>query len=260
MIRILIACACMVAATTVGARNLAISPANPTAMEFVHLRTSINGECETVQGIDTVEGGFRVVFKLTELGIRCDTIEELDITLGAFPPGTYRISTRVNCISCSPPFFDEPQTLTFTVAPGVASAIPGDDRPQSDLSGLWTTPNDAFTGFAFVHSGGIGAQGRRNSRVTGLWYDYSGTQPTWSLLLLDDGAGQVVRAAPTGSGASRTIALVPIGTATLTRGPASNPNHPLRLVGTIDGRSFDLPLERFRWTRAAWPARAPDPR
>lgn len=256
---LLIAFALLPAATS--ARTYQVLPANPTAMEFVELRSDLGGECERLRNVEPVAGGFRVNITLLSLGLRCDEIlpGALDFTLGAFAPGTYRVTTRINCIDCSPPTFDEPTFTTFTVSPGVASPVAGDDYTQVDLSGIWTTPSQAFTGFAFVHSDGLGANGR-TARVTGLWYDYgSAGQPTWSLLLLDGTpfrlAGQVVRAVPTGTGANRTIALTTIGSATLALDAAGS----YRLQGSVDQRGFDLTLERFRWTRSAWPSRAPDP-
>jgi hypothetical protein len=260
MFRYVIAAALSFACTSIaGARSFTISPSSPTAMEFVHLYTTIGGECERVRGVEPVEGGFRIVFDRYDLGLRCDEVLTFALTLGGFAPGTYRISSRVYCNGCAPAVYDDPRTLTFTVLPAAASAAPGDDVPQADLSGIWTTPSEAYTGFAFVHSGSVGAQGRE-LRVTGFWYDYSGSQATWSMLLLDGSrsrlAGTVVRAVPSGTGASRTIALAPAGNATLERDAAGN----WRLSGNVEQRSFDFPVERFRWARAAWPGPAPAPR
>lgn len=243
------------------ARRYEVFPANPTAMEYVRLRTSVIAECERLRSVEPVTGGFRVNITLLSLGLRCDTViaDGLDFTLGAFAPGTYRVTTRYNCIDCSPPTWDDPEVTTFTVSPGVASPVPGDDYTQLDLSGIWTTPREAFTGFAFIHSDGLGANGR-TARVTGLWYDYgAGGQTTWSLLLLDGTpnrlAGRVMRAVPSGTGAARTITLSVIGEAELVR----TGTDAYTLDGVVNERGFNFPIERFRWTRAAWPSRAPDP-
>lgn len=248
-------------ATGAHARRYEVYPANPTAMEFVQLRSDFGGECSRLRNVEPITGGFRVNITLLGLGLRCDEIipNGLNFTLGAFAPGTYRVVTRINCNDCSPAIFDDPEVTTFTVSPGVASNVAGDDYTQLDLSGIWTTPSEAFTGFAFIHSDGLGESGR-TARVTGLWYDYGGNgQTTWSLLLLDGTpnrmTGRVMRAVPNGSGASRTIGLSPIGDATLVR----TGTDAYRLGGVVDARGFDFPIERFRWTRAAWPSRAPDP-
>lgn len=253
----------LVVAATANARPYSVSPSNPVALELVHLQASLNS-CERLRGVEAADGGFRIDIQALASGLPCDDLGTQTFTLGAFPPGTYRITTRITCNDCSPPVFDEPGATTITVSPAPASNSPGGDRPDEDLSGIWTAASEPYTGFAFIASGGVDAQGRRTGGITGLWYDYSGTQPTWTVLLLAGGGefggtGQIVRAVPTGTGASRTVAFVPVGTATLSSGIMTNLERPRRLTGSIDGRAFDLMLERFRWTRSAWPARAPDP-
>ena len=257
MFRSLAFAALAVFATSAGARNYTVSPATPTAMEFVQLRSFIGG-CERLRGVEVVDGGFRINIEALTTGLTCDEVLPLTLTLGAFAPGFYRVTTRISCNICSPPVFDEPQQSSFTVSAGVASTVAGDDRPQSELSGIWTSPSEPFTGFAFIHSDGVGATGR-SARVTGLWYDYGATgQVAWTLLLLDGTpfrlTGQVVRALPTGTGTSRTIVLSPVGNATLVLAPSGG----YRLSGNVEQRVFDFPIERFRWVRAAWPGRAPD--
>ncbi|HET7843528.1 MAG TPA: hypothetical protein VFL14_05215 [Xanthomonadales bacterium] len=258
MVRHLVVAALALSATVTAARQYEVSPASPVALELVHLQAILNG-CERLRGVEPIDGGFRVNIQARTTGMQCDDLTPFSFTLGAFPPGTYRITTRITCNDCSPPVFDEPPDTTITVAPAPASSAPLDDIPVQDLSGVWTAASEPYTGFTFIASAGLDAQGRRNGRITGLWYDYSGTQPTWSVILLDGPTGPIMRAVPSGTGANRTVTFVPVGTATL----ASNAMRPLatpwRLTGTIDGRPFDLMLERFRWTRYAWPARAPEP-
>lgn len=200
MFRFLALASLAVLATPAEARNYRVSPANPVALELVHVETSVNG-CERVRGVEAVDGGFRVNIQTPTTGLPCDDLYVTTLTLGAFPPGTYRLTTRVTCNDCSPPVFDEPQVTTITVTPAAASSTPGDDIPSVDLSGIWTTASEPFTGFAFIASGGVDTQGRRTGGITGLWYDYSGTQPTWTVLLLNNSSGPIVRAVPTGTGA-----------------------------------------------------------
>jgi hypothetical protein len=239
------------------ARPLAIAPANPTALEFVHLRTTLSN-CEQVLGVEPTNGGLRVVIRVRGSGATCGSTAPLDLTLGAFPPGTYRLQTRLVGDDFSPPF-DEPDTITFTVSTGPSSTAPGDDLPSIDLSGVWTTPSEPYTGFFFIEAGALDAQGRRRGSFTGIWYDYSGAQATWTLLLSGLGTSQIFRPIPTGTGANRTVTFAPVGTARIVSRAGMGGPESWYLRGTIDGRDFDYPLERFRWTRAAWPGRAPDP-
>jgi hypothetical protein len=260
MVRIpIVIVALALCAPTAGARQYSVSPANPTALELVHLQANING-CERIRGVEATNGGFRINIDARDVGTPCDDLGVTSFTLGAFPPGTYSLSTRVTCNDCSPPVFDEPPVTTVTVSPAPAPNNPLLDSPVVDLSGIWTARGEPYTGFAFIASGGVDAQGNLTTGLTGLWYDYSGAQPTWTILLLGGSSGQIVRAVPTGTGANRTVELVPVGTATLSDNVMTSLETPRRLTGTIDGRAFDLTLDRFRWTRAAWPARAPRPR
>lgn len=242
------------------ARSLTINPSNPVALEYVHLTTTIRN-CERVLFVEPNLGGFSVWFDQGPSGqqFTCDEVLPLTLTLGAFTPGEYVIRTVITGPDFTPPIV-EPETATILVRPAPSSTIPGDDTPESELSGIWTTPAEPFTGFAFVHSAGPPTQAGRSNGITGLWYDYSGAQATWTMLLLGGGysnyGGQIVRPVPTGTGSARTIMLTPVGTATLSS-DMSGMNW--RLRGTIDQRAFDFPLERFRWTHAAWPNRAPNP-
>ena len=240
-------------AMNAGARGVSTAPTSPAAMEFVTSQLSLTS-CERVVGVLPVAGGFRIAIDSELPGPRCDALGVIDITLGAFPPGTYRVSTAVTFPGTPPTSFEDGST-TFVVSPGVTSTTAGDDITQADLSGIWTTPNEPYTGFALIHSDGMGTMGRRG-RVTGLWYDYSGTQPTWTLLLLDGSqfifTGSVVQPVATGTGATRTITQPAVGTARLDVDGNGN----VRLRGNVEQRAFDFPLERFRWPRAAWPAPA----
>lgn len=248
---LLVAASFLAAASTVDARSITISPTAPVALEFVHATVSLSS-CERVAGVEPTEGGFQVLIDSELPGPRCDALGSRDLTLGAFPPGTYAITTIVRFPGRPPTIEDG--SATITVSASVASTFPGDDLPRVDLSGIWTTPSEPYTGFAFIESETPPVNGFHSSTITGIWYDFrENGQQAWTLLLFDSTGGRIVRPLATGSGATRTIAQPVVGTATL----AIAPNNGLRLRGTIDGRAFDLPLERFRWTRAAWPARAP---
>ena len=253
MLRCLSLVALALFAMQASARTYSVSPANPVALELVHLQVGLNS-CEGVRGVEAIDGGFRINIQTPTTGLPCDDLGFTSFTLGAFPPGTYRLTTRITCIDCTPSVFDEPGVTTFTVTAATASTAPFDDRPSVDLSGIWTTPSEPFTGFTFMQARGFDAQGRPDSSLTGIWYDYSGTQPTWTLLLSGQGSSQVFRAVPSGTGTNRTIALVAVGTARIVSRAPMGGFENWHLVGTIDGREFDYPLERFRWTRAAWPA------
>lgn len=243
-------------------RGLSIAPANPTALEFVQVTVDVIASCEDVRfrGFGAGDGNQGTITLFVDRfagGVQCDDGDRFTLTLGAFPPGTYRLQTVVGN-TVSPPVVDG--QLDFVVTPGTTTAIPR-DRPQEDLSGVWVTAAEPFTGFTFINSGafvqfpdGVG----RANRVTGLWYDYSGGTPTWTTLLLDSVnnpdiySGQVTRAVPAGVGPERTVTFTAVGTATLRRNGTG-----WRIDGSIDGRTFNFPLERFRHTRVAWPALAP---
>lgn len=245
------------------ARGLSILPTNPTALEYVQVYVNVIASCEDVrfEGFSAGNGNQGTITLFVDRiasGLQCDDVDSFSFTLGAFPPGTYRLQTVV-AGSGLPRTVDG--EVDFTVTPGTTTAIRR-DRPQEDVSGVWTSVAEPFTGFTFINSGAFlqAPDGvARANRVTGLWYDYSGTTPTWTTLLLDSVgnpniySGQVTRAVPTGVGPERTVAFTTVGTATLRR---SSPTT-WRIDGTIDGRTFNLPLERFRYTRAAWPLLAP---
>lgn len=255
MKRIELLCALALAACLPAhAREIRVTPANPTALEFVQVSVDLS-VCERMRfsAIAPGEGNRNEISLLIlrdDFSTQCDATIRVPFTIGAFPPGFYRVRTVTDG---DPPFIDAGTEFRVTAGPtaGGASA----NLPQTDLSGIWTAASEPFTGFAFIHSSAVTGQARVD-RVTGLWFDYSNSTATWTELLLDSAgtpnnyAGQIVRAVPTGTGASRSIALVPIGTASLTRLGDSDD---WRLAGTLEGRAFDLPLQRFRYTRAAFP-------
>lgn len=255
---LLLIAAALAVPVAVHARTIRIIPANPTAMEFVQVQIATIASCERVgfYGFQTGQQQGDIVIGVGRdgSGLQCDDLDaNATLTIGAFPPGAYRIRTLVGSVDSTPPSYDG--ELSFVVTAGPTSPAPRDDRPIEDLSGIWVAPAEAFTGFAFINSGGVNAQGRAN-RVTGLWYDYTATTPTWTVLLLDGAgnsySGQVTRAIPTGAGAARTVAFTPVGNATLTR---ISDGDTWRLAGTVDGRPIDLTLNRFRYVSAAWPGR-----
>lgn len=248
---LLVAPLLLAAASNVDARLLTVTPTAPVALEFVHATIGLSS-CERVAGVEPTEGGFQIRIDSELPGPACDALGTRDLTLGAFPPGTYAITTIVSFPGRPPTVEDGSATITVTAS--VASTFPGDDLPRVDLSGIWTTPSEPYTGFAFIQSEAPPVNGFHSSTITGIWYDFRESgELGWTLLLFDSTGGRIVRPVATGQGATRTIAQPVVGTASL----ALAPNDGLRLRGTIDGRAFDLPLERFRWTRAAWPARAP---
>ena len=253
--RVSIALVLSVIATCSSARNISISPANPTALEMIQVTTEVYLDCEQMgfAGFEPGPSGrsdMVIGFSRDTDGSPCNQPTIVTFTIGAVPPGAYRVRSKVGSIESTPPSYDGSVEFLVTNAP--AAPLREDNLPTEDLSGIWTATTEPFTGFAFINSGGTGAQGR-TSRVTGLWYDYSGTQATWTVLLLDGGnasyTGQVVRSVPTGTGPGRTVAFTSLGNATLSRIGSSTR---WRLAGTIDGRAVDLTLERFGYTRSAW--------
>src|SRR5689334_2312091 len=108
------------------ARTLSISPANPTALELVHATVSVIASCEDVsfrrfETNDGKQGTIALTITRFANGVQCDDGDQVTLTLGAFPPGAYRLQTVLSFVDASPPVVDG--ALDFVVTPGPASDL-----------------------------------------------------------------------------------------------------------------------------------------
>lgn len=239
-----------------GQASAQIVPASPVALEPVHLDLSVNN-CDDIRGVELIEGGLRVLVRFDDRnGFICDSLTETRITLGAFAPGNYRVEKHTTFTSGAAP---DTRLLAQFVVPPAATGF-GYGFPREDLSGVWVTATEPSTGLFLVHSfepphDTFGA----HQSLTGFWFIYepNGT-PSWYVIAVDNPTGStnyegsVLKFTATGTGSTRTVTPTVVGPARIDVFSAFT-----RVRATVDGRQFDFQIERFRWTRAAWPGTAP---
>jgi hypothetical protein len=75
--------------------DIDIEPLEPVALEPVEAHFSYVDGCQYVSGFRVVDGGFRIELSNNDSNpISCDSISTGSVTIGAFPPGSYRSSSR----------------------------------------------------------------------------------------------------------------------------------------------------------------------
>ena len=242
---------------------LPVIPASPVALEVVHIDVPTSN-CDQIRGVDLIEGGLRVQKRTDDRNpFVCDSFGTDRIALGAFAPGTYRVELRQTYATGAAAVLRE--LTQFVVLPGTSSQILNDFQPRVDYSGVWTSPTEPSTGLFLVHSFGALASEPLGLRpvelLTGFWavFDSSGA-PTWYLLAMEKSfatvgrfVGTAVRYTASGSGTSRVV--VPSTAGTVTFDPTQTTGNTVRV--NVSGQEFVFDIERFRWTRAAWPGPAP---
>ena len=238
-------------------RGLRVFPASPTALEPVSAQFFLTEGCEVVDAVRPVDGGFAIVLRRTDVDpFLCDAIAYPKLTLGAFAPGSYTLKVVYRAEDGGA----EQARTQFAVSPATLATVL---TPWTDLSGIWSaTDEEPNTALALIHTLDRDAAGLLRDAVVGIWYTYDDAgAPAWYYIEANtDGAnfgtrmvGTVSRyrsTNPTAPGFQRTAVGEAVGTIQLKVFDADNPDS---ISGTLNGRPFDIRIERFRWTRSAWP-------
>ena len=237
---------CLLFAAVATARSL-IVPAEPAPFERVHLRQTVDS---CVFAEDNVSVSYQrehdriIVIQPPNACFAPGPPEVVDIQLGAFPPGEYRVEILLGADR-------EPiEQIDFTVHSLVRPAIhPPPPLPLADYSGIWWTPAESGWGLS-LH------QGRSNTLAGALyvfgpeqearWYTLQGgrweTSTRWS--------GEVFRSRGPDWSATWNGALVShesVGTATLDFGMVPGREDQAELSYRIDGMLVVKTIVRLRF-------------
>jgi hypothetical protein len=237
---------------------LRFDPVDPIALEPVQLFVSLIEFCERVDGVVPVNGGFRVVVRSTDFGPQCDVLGGQYVTIGAFAPGRYRIEVGR--------YGDDGAWFPTTYGTGTlevrgaltASTLERRPTPASDLSGVWFSPLDAkSTGLTIFHARTPPPtpSGDGRDAITAIWYTYDeGRAPRWYIIVAEpqDFTGQFTGSVLSFSDATSPPSSRVVGNATLSFDFGATTGI---LRATVEGRTVELEIERFRWPIRAWPIR-----
>ena len=145
-------------------------PAQPTSFETVNLRM-------TVDSCTFVPGSVRVtmisnIAHVTQSLNNCfapGTPQVVDVQLGAFPAGNYRVDLYATPQITTPPI----EQIAFQVRdPAQAAVFPPPGRPLTDYTGVWYNPEESGWGVSLF-------QGPAHT-MFGLLYVYDGAnRPEW---------------------------------------------------------------------------------
>lgn len=245
------------AVRTCESASLAVSPFAPLAMEPVHATFNLTDGCSFVSGVRPENGGFTItVRREPENPFNCDSIVQADVTIGAFPPGTYTVR-----LARPPSEGGEVYASTeFVVSP------PGQTRLRNqlaDYSGLWTSPEQQpSTGIDLINSYERISPGVGRNLLSGIWYFYDSTgRPIWYFIEANNTASAFGRqfqgsvyeyraTNPVAADFQRAVAGSRVGSIEIGFGPLDDA---ARMIVVLNGVEKQFRLQRFRWTRAAWP-------
>jgi hypothetical protein len=230
-------------------------------MEPVEAHFDISHTCEWVTGFRAIEGGFRIELAsdLISSPFSCDGILQTSVTIGAFPPGSYRVELA------------RPQneggtvmaTREFQVLPDIPAYPASRPTPLPDYSGFYLSPEEPRTGMTIIQARIPEVPGVTppTESIAGIWYRYNddGT-PAWlwvdataGLNFFNTYTGTVTRFDTTNVSApawQRQVAGTPVGTITIN---FQGLDQPARVSAVINGETIEISLQRFRWLRSAWP-------
>mgnify|MGYP003556186601 FL=1 len=237
-------------------KSLQIEPANPLAMEPIDAYFTIAGGCEWVTGFRIVDNALRVELASDfSSPMNCDGIETAGLTIGAFPPGNYRLEL-------ARPVGEGGAVVAsneFVVRPAEAPSAFRQIWP--DRSGLWYSPqDDPRTGMSLVHA----ADPAGRSALTGIWYRYDATgRAVWYIIEASGGTGYSYRGNvyeyaatnPTAPAWQRQVDATPVGTIQISFG--SWQDRHTRVDAVVNGQAQVFQIERLRWQRSAWIGIAP---
>ena len=220
-----------------------IVPAEPLAFESVRLRlfTDLCTFSPSEVRVDMVGDTVRV----TEAPIACSppgAPATVDIRLGAFPTGSYRVELVLGHLGVR-------ERLSFSVR-GVAepAIFPPPTRPLTNYTGLWYTPSESGWGISLTQAPLHG--------MFGTWYVYdAANRPEW--FTFQDGrwtsfttwTATVYRTSgPFLNGPSFAASLVtiaPVGTATFDFALRPGLEHRAQFTYTVNGVSGSKSIERL---------------
>ena len=149
-----------------------VVPPAPLPFETVNLRTVVDS-CSFVPStvrVNMVGDTLRVTQVLNQC-FAPGTPTTVDIRLGSFPMGSYRIELYQGAESAAPP-----ERLAFEVRGLVEPAVfPPPTRPLTTYTGLWYTPSESGWGISLTQSPTYG--------LFGTWYVYdAANRPEWYTL------------------------------------------------------------------------------
>lgn len=149
----------------------ALVPAQPTSFETVNLRMTVDS-CAYSPSTVRVSQSSNVI-RVTQRLNNCfaaGTPQPVDVRLGAFPSGDYRVEIFV---TPDPAASAPVETLSFQVRdPAEIAIFPPPPRPLTDYTGLWIDMADPGWGISLC-------QGPTHT-VFGLLFTYDGQrQPEW---------------------------------------------------------------------------------
>lgn len=239
-------------------RYLQIEPLHPLAMEPIDAKFDIAVGCEWVTGFRIVDNALRIeVASDFSNPFVCDAIEASGLTIGALPPGNYRLEL-------ARPSAEGGAVVAHNEFVVRAATAPSSFRQYwPDLSGLWYSPQeDPRTGMSIVHA----ADPDDRSALTGIWYRYDATgQAVWYIIEASGGSGRTYRGNvyeyaatnPTAPAWQRQVGATPIGTIQISFG--SSLDRPARVDAVVNGQAQVFQIERLRWQRSSWMGIGPPP-
>jgi hypothetical protein len=161
--------ALVLAAGNAGAASQVV-PSAPLPFETVNLRTVVDS-CE-FSPFDVRVDMAGDTLRVTQRSAACSPPGHpmtVDIRLGSFPAGSYRVELYSGSLTTSGP----PERLSFEVRGLVEPAVfPPPTRPLTTYTGVWYTPSESGWGISLTQSptGGL----------FGTWYVYdSANRPEW---------------------------------------------------------------------------------
>jgi hypothetical protein len=145
-----LACALALAAGAEAASAPQIVPATPTAFEPVKLRMTVDScafEPGTVH-VGAAAGVLRVTQEFNQCLVPAQALV-VDVQLGAFPAGDYRVELYATSVATGTPAL----TLSFSVRdPATIAVVPSPPRPLDTYTGMWWTPSESGWGLSLQQS------------------------------------------------------------------------------------------------------------
>jgi len=146
-----------------------VVPSSPAPFETVNLRTVVDS-CSFVPSTVRVNmaGDTLRVTQVLNACFAPGTPMTVDIRLGSFPMGSYRVELYPGSETSGPP-----ERLSFDVRGLVEPAVfPPPARPLTSYTGLWYTPSESGWGISLAQSPFNG--------LFGTWYVYdAANRPEW---------------------------------------------------------------------------------
>ena len=222
-----------------------VMPASPVPFETVNLRTVVDS-CAFVPStvrVNMVGDTLRVTQVLNQC-FAPGMPTTVDIRLGAFPVGNYKVELYPGAESAG-----SPERLSFNVAGLVEPAVfPPPTRPLTTYTGLWYAPSESGWGISLTQHplGGI----------FGTWYVYDASnRPEW--YTFQDGrwtsfrtwTANVYRTSGPFLGAAafdpRMVTIAPVGTATFDFEVRAGLEGRAQFTYSVNGLSGSKSIERL---------------